>query len=62
MESGRGGDGEDVMWGEPELRRVAQAEHGEAVVARGEPEGEHAAGAGSSPMSTVVRGRGFVPT
>lgn len=33
-ELGRGGDGDDVMSEERELRRVAQAEHGEPVVAR----------------------------
>jgi hypothetical protein len=32
------------MSGERELRRVAQAEHGEAVIAAGEADGEHAAG------------------
>lgn len=36
--------GEGVMCEERELRRAAQAEHGEAVIARDEADGEHAAG------------------
>jgi hypothetical protein len=34
----RGGDDGDVMSGERALRRVAQAEHGEAVIARDDSE------------------------
>lgn len=43
-ERGPGGDDEDVMCEEQELRRVTQTEHGEPAVARDEADGEHAAG------------------
>jgi hypothetical protein len=43
-ESVPGGDKGVVIVGERELRRVTQAEHGEAAVTRDEADGEHAAG------------------
>ena len=38
------GDVEDVMCRERGLRRVTQAEHGKAVIAPDEADGEHGAG------------------
>jgi hypothetical protein len=55
-EFGRSGDDEDVMCRERELRRVTEAEHGEATVAGEEADGEHAAADAtrlSSPSSEV---------
>ena len=40
VERGPGGDGDDVMCEERELRRVSQAEHGETVIARDEADCE----------------------
>jgi len=62
VELGRGGDGDDEMSQERKLRRVAQAEHGEAAVARDEADGERAAGPHPAPTWGVHRvpGPGFV--
>jgi hypothetical protein len=41
------------MWEERRLRRVTQAEHGEAAVAGDEPDGEHAAVASLESLGRV---------
>jgi hypothetical protein len=54
-----GGERDGAVVRERGLRRVAQAEHGEAVIARDEADGEHAAGA--SPGRRLRAGREVGP-
>jgi len=46
-----GGNGGDVMWEERGLRRLTQAEHGEAAVARDEADGERQGGKYPAPAT-----------